>query len=291
MATIYQYRVFCTTDSKYEYVWGENAPTTCPSNTAHSIDASSITIVDKVDKTEVKIQEENTPTNGNFATATLKLMAIKNTTTSTTERFPYPVSALVVDFVTAQENSGDTVNLIVGKDTITGYITANVSPSSAWTSQNYTSGQTVSYNGRIYTCFLDTVANEVPTNKLYWKHGLRVSVSQTVIDNIYPGYYVKLVDLTNSESDNRVVSVDKVNDYIYIETDLVNSYLASSPTYIKQSVYFMKDYDIGHPWNHDIGNSKIGGSYIPTDVGVTIEYTNFSTTDDKLFIGRVEYLY
>ncbi len=53
----------------------------------------------------------------------------------------------------------------------------------------------------------------------------------------------------------------------------------------------MKDYDIGHPWEHEIGNTKIGGSYVPADVEVTIEYTNNSTTDDKLFVGRVEYLY
>lgn len=38
------YRVWCTTDSKWEYIWDTVVPTTCPANGAHTIDASKITI-------------------------------------------------------------------------------------------------------------------------------------------------------------------------------------------------------------------------------------------------------
>lgn len=37
-----------------------------------------------------------------------------------------------------------------------------------WVAQNYTSGQTVYYNGSAYLCILDTIANEDPSNTTYW---------------------------------------------------------------------------------------------------------------------------
>jgi hypothetical protein len=38
----------------------------------------------------------------------------------------------------------------------------------AWVSQNYTVGQSVSYQGTSYICILNTVASEVPTDVTYW---------------------------------------------------------------------------------------------------------------------------
>lgn len=38
----------------------------------------------------------------------------------------------------------------------------------AWTTQNYTKGQSVSHNGSTYICILDTVSNEDPSNNTYW---------------------------------------------------------------------------------------------------------------------------
>lgn len=291
MTTLYKYRIYCITDSKYEYVWAETTPTTCPTNTADTIDSSSITIVETREPDETRIKEEIIPTGGHFATTTLKINATKNTTTTVTKTFPFPISALSVEFVTTTDHMEDTLNLVIGKDTIIGNIVANVSPATAWVSQNYTEGQTVTYNSKVYTCILNTVSNEVPTNTTYWQHGLRLAVSQTVIDNTAAGYYIKLDDFTNNDDTERVVRVDTTNNYIYVETNVTNSYLAATPTYVRQSVYSVKEYDIGHPWEHEIGATKIGGSYVPANVDVTIEYTNNSVTDDKLLVGRVEYLY
>jgi hypothetical protein len=39
---ISKYRIYCETDSKYEYVWGEDAPTKCPVDTAHTVSTVSI---------------------------------------------------------------------------------------------------------------------------------------------------------------------------------------------------------------------------------------------------------
>lgn len=46
MATEQYWRVRCTTDSKYEYVWSENAPTECPTNGAHTIDSVATAALD-----------------------------------------------------------------------------------------------------------------------------------------------------------------------------------------------------------------------------------------------------
>lgn len=48
MTMIHRYRVRCTTDNQWEYVWlpaDDPAPTTCPSDAAHSIDSSATSIV------------------------------------------------------------------------------------------------------------------------------------------------------------------------------------------------------------------------------------------------------
>jgi len=49
--TVYKYRVWCSTDSKWEY-WlldeGASAPTTCPTDTGHTIDGAKTVIIEKI---------------------------------------------------------------------------------------------------------------------------------------------------------------------------------------------------------------------------------------------------
>jgi hypothetical protein len=47
---VYQYRVYCETDAKWEYIWLDEtvaAPTTCPVNSGHTITSSSVAIHSK----------------------------------------------------------------------------------------------------------------------------------------------------------------------------------------------------------------------------------------------------
>ena len=57
-ATVYKYRIWCVTDAKYEYTWGEDEPTTCPANTAHTIDADKTTVVEVNRPDAVLLKEE-----------------------------------------------------------------------------------------------------------------------------------------------------------------------------------------------------------------------------------------
>ena len=36
------YRIYCETDSKWEYLWSNSEPTTCPTNAGHSVNSNSI---------------------------------------------------------------------------------------------------------------------------------------------------------------------------------------------------------------------------------------------------------
>jgi len=44
MATVYKYRVWCNTESGWQYVWAEEEPTVCPNNTGHTIDSDKTSI-------------------------------------------------------------------------------------------------------------------------------------------------------------------------------------------------------------------------------------------------------
>lgn len=39
---IFKWKIYCTTDSQYEYIWQGSAPTTCPANGGHSVDTNRV---------------------------------------------------------------------------------------------------------------------------------------------------------------------------------------------------------------------------------------------------------
>lgn len=297
MTTLNKYRFFCQTEGTYVYVWSDVLPTKCPNNTSDTIDSSSISIVEKLDTKEVKVKEEATPTGGHFQATTLKLLATANGVSTINVHWPYNITAFGVNFVTTDVHKGDFLSMYVGKDTVVGAIGMPVAPASAWLNQNYTAGQVVTYfvnatyGTRVYTCILDTVSNEVPTNTTYWRHGYALTVSSTVLEYSKTGFYLTLDDGTNQDNMGRIISVDESLSRVYMENNPVNSFSPATPTYIKQTVYLIDNFEMGDSWARNIGEMKIGGSHIPKDTVIEVAYTNNSPTDDKTIIGHVEYLY
>lgn len=297
MTTLYKYGVYCVTDSKFEYAWGEEEPTKCPVDTAHTINATLTKVVNERVAGEVIIKEESIPTGGHFGARTIRVDASRNKTAKNSIVWEIPVSPLAVNFVTTSDHVGDCVEMLVGENTIVGILLGATSGTAdSWVSQNYTTGDIVEYThplfgNRVYTCISDTTANDLPTNETYWKRGYEVHVSQTVIDNVAKGYYITLDDGTNSDDMGIVIDVDKVNDKLYLEKNGAHSFSPATPTYIKQTVKHIHDFEVGEAWEHVIGESKIGGTYLPPDTFVTVKYMNKSSDKDKFLIGRVEYLY
>ena len=243
----------------------------------------------------VRILEEDVETGGHFAARTVSIPANPSESVAVNMWWPFPVSCLAMAFNCDDSQKLDQLSLCVGKNTTVGVITANTVSTSTWTSQNYTAGSIVSktdtiYGTRYYTCIVDTVSNEPTSNIAFWRNGYRLGVNSTVTANVKIGRYIRLFNGVDASECGEVVGVDATNSYIYVNVAPDIAFLASSPTYVQMSAYVLKDYDIGRAGGHEIGMTKIGGSYIPAYVLVTITYKN-NGDSANLIAGRVEYLY
>jgi len=251
--TLHKWRVYCVTDSKYEYTWldeNQSTPTTCPTNTAHTIDTSQVTIVDTRDSNIVNINQEDTTTGQHFLWDTQTFTALANQTTSYSFSYPMNVSVIEAQYVSALENVGDSWSWIIAPNTIVGAITWQVD-----------------------------VGNTI------------INVTSTVTDNIKVGYYVNLFDGVNTEDLGRVLSVDPVLGSITVETPSTQSFSAASPTYVRMNIYFMKDAVFGHPWLTVFGEGKIKSSFVPANTVVQVNYTNNDVATDKEITVYIELMY
>ena len=96
MTEVNYYKIFCTTDNKFEYVWDVVPPNKCPVNAAHTVDTNSVAITRTVSENSVKIQEEETPTGGHFRVETITMAVAASETKSLDVTWPIPVSILEV---------------------------------------------------------------------------------------------------------------------------------------------------------------------------------------------------
>jgi hypothetical protein len=251
--TLYKYRIYCTTDSKFEYIWVESTasePTTCPTNTAHTIDAGQTRIVEQNDPDIVSIKQETTNTGQHYRWDSIAFDALANQTTTYTFSYPYPISVLDALMITDTENKGDIITWRIAPDTTIGALTADVAVN-------------------------DTIIN----------------VSSTVTDNIALGFHCNLFDGVNTDELGAVIGVDSVAGTITVETAATQIFLASSPTYVRMNIYFLKDVEMGHPGRLNIGDSKIESSYVPANTVVECQYTNNHETLDKRYVAYLEILF
>ena len=249
MTDIYKWRVFCTTTSTYQFVWAEDEPTTCPTDTSHTIDPSKSVIVEVREENTVKIKEENTPTGGNFRAETVAFDIPANSTVSQDFSWKCGINVLELNFYPRNEEVGNIIDIEFGPDTITGNITSDVAIG-------------------------DTIIN----------------VSTTVIENVYVGYHLKLFDGVNTDDLGMVISVDKVNNTVTMDVAATKAFSAASPTYIQQTVYLTKQFEISNAWRYALGESKIGGNYIPANLTTRVRYQN-NTINNVRFVATLEYLY
>lgn len=118
-----------------------------------------------------------------------------------------------------------------------------------------------------------------------------IPVSSTVLQYLMIGYYITINDTNITNSLGRVLSIDKVNSTITVETATVNSFVASSPCYIKMGVKYVDNWVIGPTTQYIIGEGKVGGTYIPANKIIRISYTNNSPSATKSLYAILEFLY
>lgn len=285
--------LYISTSEDECYIWFKDVLSSADEATLDGIVLNHLGEDSQGELMTVQITEDSTGTGGNFSTKSVNIPAGSMSTGVEDVYFPYPIKALSVKLTTDDTFANDKIDLLVGPGVVIGSLTQDSGSSpSVWVLQNYTVGDKVlyttsTYGERVYTCIQDTVSNEVPTNKAHWRHGYELYVSRSVLRNTELGYYIELSDGTSSQSLNRVVF--KTTNSIFVEDAPSVDFLASSPTLVKQTVYILKDHFIGNG-KFTIGDSKIGGSYIPEDVIVRVKYTNSSSVSKNLY-GFVEYIY
>lgn len=133
-----QYRIFCVTENDYVYTWGTSPPTTCPNNSAHTIDTNSITIVQTVSTQVVKAAEDS---DGYFETGHI-VMNIPSAAPGTVSSHDvvWPMNAILwrTLITPTTDMIGDVVTVIASPETTIGVITSSVSSGNTIFSVNST---------------------------------------------------------------------------------------------------------------------------------------------------------
>lgn len=126
MTTVYKYKIYCNTDSVWETKWDTESLTVCPTNSSHSVNSNSVTIIDSISENETIIKEETIKTGGHYRVETKKIIASQGVN-SADYTWPYPISVLSVNFKTNDSHKNDLIDNIIIPDTTVGNITADVS--------------------------------------------------------------------------------------------------------------------------------------------------------------------
>lgn len=130
MTQQYEYRVFCCTENTFVDSWLYQAPVTCPNNYKHKIDSNQIYLLDQRyigQKNVVSIQNEDTPTQGNYRYECITYEIGSNSVQSFDKIFPYPINLLSVKFRTSELHRGDIIKYDAIPPPPIGLLTSNVS--------------------------------------------------------------------------------------------------------------------------------------------------------------------
>jgi hypothetical protein len=115
-------------------------------------------------------------------------------------------------------------------------------------------------------------------------------VSPTVLQYAKMGFYLNLTDGSNVDYCHRIINIDYNNSTVTCETPTDHSFSPLSPTYVRVTRYFIRDYLFTIPGFHKLGFSKIGGGLTPANtIGRCIYQNNSGVTKKVAFM--IEYFY
>lgn len=117
-----------------------------------------------------------------------------------------------------------------------------------------------------------------------------INVSQSVLDNVAVGKFICLDDGTNVDDCGRVTAVDKTAGTITVETATANGFAAATPTLVKMTTKMAVNIELSSDHRIALGESKIGGSYVPANTVLRMRYYN-QNGSAKSFKFYLEYLY
>jgi len=259
MTTYNIWRYTCETEGKVvREILNSTAspPTTCQHDrVGHTIDLTSVTKEKELSEKIVKVQEEHTPTGGKWEGTAFFLQG--NTGPSeTTQDFIWdnPISVLDIQIITEASNRYDAVQLEV------------IPP-------NIGFGEGV----------IGTLVQTGTTG------ATGISVSQSIIDNIQIADNLSLQQGAQVQELGNIISIDSVNNIVYCKNPLEYEFSAAGPTLVKFKRFVIENFVLGPPQRCPLGDSKIGGSYVPAGYIVRARYIN-NGTDPKELYCIIEYM-
>ena len=234
MSQVYRYRIWCSTDSKYEYVWNTTEPTVCPTNSAHTI--SDVTIVDTV-STDIK-QVTETTDGLYYLCETQKFTIPAGTGVSYhTHSWPHDILIWKTEYHSQANQIGDSFNVSISPNTTIGVIAA---PATAG----------------------DTVLTVSPTVLIYAQKGFFVTLYDT-------GASPPIL-----HNAGRCLNIDSENSQITIENALTSNMnpgvtLINITVYLLRGI----EIDLDNR-NIDFADKGIRGKILPANTTMQLEYTN-----------------
>jgi hypothetical protein len=117
-----------------------------------------------------------------------------------------------------------------------------------------------------------------------------ITVSSTVLENINLGNLVRLTDGTNTEEYKEVISLDKANSTITLESGTVNAFSAASPTYVQFMIEMVGDFWLGAADGVVPLEGGEKATFIPANTTIRIAFFKAGTETKYLFIQLEEFI-
>ncbi len=174
--TVYKYKIYCQTEAVFVEGFGTDVPTTCYNNNTHTINSSSVQLLETISQSAVSIKEDKVDIGRNVYVKPIEFINVEAGTTETQYcTFPLVTSMYSFKFLFNERNIGDRVSIYANPDTTLGLITANVSVG-------------------------DTVIGAPPGLMLYG----------------WPGFHLNITDGTNNDHLGIIKSIDRVNNTVTV---------------------------------------------------------------------------
>ena len=257
---VYKYRIYCNTDHKWEY-WvleSQVPPTTCPTNTNHTVNAISASLEEIISDKNVHIIKEDTPTQGYACSSTVTFDIPSGTPGAVSifnKSFLNNMNIIGLEFESTADHEGDIISTHAYPEQIIGQIMSNA-----------------------------LIGNSI------------IEVDDNVLTNIRFGFPVHISDYLSGNKDflssctdidyeDKTITVDipPTKDYLYLGLgNPVNPFI-----HVSLKVY--ENYEIGPPQHHKTGFDQASTSYLAKGALVRVYYTNNSGTAKKLVVKFEHY--
>lgn len=253
MTDVYRYQIYCETEGEWKYVWDtkDNPPTTCPTDTVHTVNSGSVAVVETVSSNDVVIHQ---PTDGYFMIKGYPINIESTTPGTQMEKvisFTNKIQLWTTDFNGTSDMLGDSFDVIVNADTAAG--------------------------GLISTC-------TIGSNIIY--------ASSTVIGNVVPGMYLKVMDVTmsppNVENLGEVLHVNSETAAVTVSNPPASEFPAGSLLLL--NIYLGKDIVIDMEGPYKLVDKGFQGKVLPDNSTLTMVYRN-NNGSSKTVNWRIGFYY